>query len=137
MYYNSGFFPYWKEGLHGIIYDAILGYPRNMPLGTAFTSVGNFSWEFEVGDWNTNPGLAGWFLLLPLHSMMIFGYSFVLCFLSYYLNKQLSSKALSTYSLWYAWAFFLMPGWLGVFVLFILSQFVFLVMHIFIKSFVK
>ncbi len=135
MFFSNQFFPFWKEGIHGIIFDALAGNPRNMPLGTAFTAVGNFGWSFEVGDWNTNPGLAGWFVLLPLHGSLLIFYTAGLCFLSFLLHKQMPVSPISRYSLWYCWAFLLMPGWLGVFVLFVLSQVVFLSLVSLIKIF--
>lgn len=125
-YNNSKFFHFWEEGIHGIIFDRLMGEPRNVPLGTYFTEVGNFSWEFNVGDWNTNPGLAGWLLLNPLMSLQFISYTGFLCFVSIFLIKLIGASDISYDMAWFAWAFYLIPGWLSVFVLFVCSLFIFL-----------
>ncbi|PTO51482.1 hypothetical protein CWN94_21305 [Vibrio splendidus] len=131
VYSQGGFYPFWLEGLHGIIIDQVLGNPRNVPLGTAFTSVGDFNWEFDVGDWNTNPGLVGWIVLNPLWTGSYVIYILLLCFLSVFFSKLIGESDMRNDMIWYSWAFYLMPAWIGIFVLFIYTLFLFFM----IKSF--
>jgi len=133
IYYQGGFYPFWYEGLHGIILDQVFGEPRNMPLGTAFTGVGNFNWEFNVGDWNTNPGLVGWVVLNPLWLGGYVLYIVFLCLLSVIFAKVIGQSDLRNDMLWYSWAFYLMPAWLGIFVLFIYTLILFLVIKFIIS----
>jgi hypothetical protein len=119
LYYQGGFFPFWLEGLHGIILDKLLGESRNVPLGTAFTGIGDFNWQFNVGDWNTNPGFSGWIVLNPLWLGGYLLYTALLCLLSVVFTKLIGESDLRDDMLWYSWAFYLMPAWLGVFFLFI------------------
>lgn len=118
LFSQGGFYPFWLEGLHGIILDQVLGAPRNVPLGTAFTAVGDFSWKFDVGDWNTNPGLVGWIVLNPLWTGSYIAYITLLCFLTTFFAKLIGNSDMRDDMVWYSWAFYLMPAWLGVFFLF-------------------
>jgi len=120
------FFPFWSEGLHGLLLDKLSGEPRRYPLGTVFTSIGNFNWKFDIGDWNVNPGIAGWMVLNPLWSGFVFMYCSLLCFISVCLSKLLGWNAALKDLIWFTWAFYLLPGWLGVFVLFIYSLLLFI-----------
>lgn len=125
------YFPFWKEGLHGIIWDRLSGEARNFPLGTYFTEIGRFSWDFTVGDWNTNPGLAGWLVILsPLEFIGFFIYIGTLGFLSVLFTKLTGKSDMSLDMLWFSWAFYLMPAWLSVFVLFVFSLFIFLMFKV-------
>jgi hypothetical protein len=131
---NNKFFAFWEEGLHGIIFDRLMGESRNVPLGTFFTEVGNFNWNFVVGDWNTNPGMAGWLLLNPLWSTFFLLYVGFLCFLSIFLIKLIGQTDMSHDVAWFAWAFYLIPGWLSVFFMFIFSLFIFLLIKVLLSS---
>ena len=129
LYEQNVFFPFWLEGLHGLMLDKIFDEPRRYPLGTIFTSVGNFNWNFEVCTWNVNPGLAGWLLINHLWAAFVFIYTLFLCFISVFLFRLLGGGSSLKDILWFTWAFYLLPGWLGVFVLFIYS----LALFIFLK----
>jgi hypothetical protein len=118
LFSQGGFYPFWLEGLHGIILDQVLGHSINVPLGTAFTGVGDFNWQFDVGDWNTNPGLVGWVVLNPLWTAGYIFYIAFLCFFSVVFTKIIGDCDMRNDMLWYSWAFYLMPAWLGVFFLF-------------------
>ncbi len=128
IYESEGFFPFWSEGIHGLTYDRLFDKPRNVPLGTVFTSVGNFSWSFEYGSWNVNPGLAGWYILNPLWGAGLFLYTTAICFISIVLSKLIGDSELRDDMVWYSWAFYLMPGWLGVLVLFIYALLLFVIL---------
>ncbi|TPH18952.1 oligosaccharide repeat unit polymerase [Litorilituus lipolyticus] len=134
IYFQGGFYPFWLEGLHGIILDQSLGEPRNVPLGTAFTAVGDFNWTFNVGDWNTNPGLAGWLMLNPLWFGGYFLYILFLCTMSVIFTKMIGESDMKVDMLWYAWAFFLMPAWFGVFFLFVYTLLLFFVIKLILSS---
>ena len=126
MYYNNEFFPFWKEGLHGIIWDSLFNNDRNIPLGIAFTKIGNFSWDFNVGDWISNPGLSSWFSIAPFHSIQFILYILVLCFLCFLFSRLIGNSELRDDMILYSWLFFLIPSWLNTFFIFIYSLFLFL-----------
>ena len=91
LYEQNVFFPFWLEGLHGLMLDKIFDEPRRYPLGIIYT--------------------------------------LFLCFISVFLFRLLGGGSSLKDILWFTWAFYLLPGWLGVFVLFIYS----LALFIFLK----
>jgi hypothetical protein len=130
LYDRNYFYPFWKEGLHGIIWDAVMGNSRGIPLGVAFTEVGNFSWVFNSGDWVTNPGIAGWILFSPIHTPLLILYISILCFVSLYFAEKIGAGKLSKSMIWFSWLVYLLPGWFGTYITFVISLFVFLIFKI-------
>jgi hypothetical protein len=129
--YELGLFkPFWLEGIHGIAFDR-LAYGENRPaLGVAFTAIGEFSGDFDVGSWNTNTGWVGWFFVVPALGPIFVIYSCALAYLSLFMAKNIGMNKLLENLVWLSWLLYLMPGWLGAFVAFIYALFVFLVLKI-------
>lgn len=125
-YINGVFSPFWKEGLHGIFIDRFLGNEKSMPLGVAFTNYAIFDWDFEIGSWNTNTGFASWFFIAPYLIPFYLFYTIFVCFISYFLIKKISSKAVALDLLWFIWLIYIMPPWFGTFIQFIYALFLFL-----------
>lgn len=127
-YLNGEFSPFWWEGLHGIVFDRLLGNSNNIPFSVAFTKYGSFNWDFEIGNWNTNTAYASWFFVTPYLIPLYLFYSFLLCFVSYVLIKKISSSISALDLLWMSWLLYLLPPWFGTFVQFIYALFIFLVL---------
>lgn len=129
-YLNGVFSPFWWEGLHGIIIDRLFGNIKEMPLGVAFTKYGTFNWEFEVGNWNTNTAYPSWLVIVPYLAPIYLFYTILLCFISYFLIKKISSSTSALDLLWLTWLLYLLPPWFGTFVQFIYALFIFLILKI-------
>lgn len=128
------FFPFWKEGVHGIILDAILVVERNVPIGTAFTNIGRFSWDFEYGSWNTNIGLSGWALAMPLYSLVLVVYVVFLCAINVFLSRLTNNSRLAgdlTLLIFFA---YLLPAWFQPFVSILVTQLLFIAICIVLGS---
>lgn len=134
---NAKFAPFWKEGLHGIILDRLFAGEKSMPIGVAFTQYGNFNWEFDVGNWNTNIGYVGWFFITPYLIPLYIVYTLFLGFLSFFLLKKIGISKSSEDMLWLAWLVFLLPPWIGAFVGFIYALLVFLFIKLIVSRFPK
>ncbi len=75
-------FPSWWEGLHGIVFDRLLGNSNNIPFSVAFTKYGSFNWDFEIGNWNTNTAYASWFFVtIPYSALFILQFFTLFCFI--------------------------------------------------------
>lgn len=134
---RGDFYPFWMEGFPGLIVDRLIGQDKHYPLGVFFTKVGDFSWSFNVGDWNTNPSLASWFFIEPLWSGFLILYVMFFCFLTFFLSSLINRGVLRNEMIFYSWLIFLLPGWLGVFFSFCYSLFVFLMMKALMNSIPK
>lgn len=127
--FGKGMFkPFWLEGLHGVIFDKMISSDNRMSLGTAFTAIGNFGGDFDVGSWNTNTGWIGWFFVAPGWIPFFLLYTAVLGFLSVYFVKKIGETVAMRDLLWFAWLAYLVSGWLGSFVGFIHALLVFLLL---------
>jgi hypothetical protein len=96
----------------------------------AFTSIGDFGGDFDVGSWNTNTGWVGWLFVAPMWIPVFLFYTGSLCYLSFYFAKKIGMGILLRDLVWFAWLIYLLPGWLGSFVGFVYSLFVFLVLKV-------
>jgi hypothetical protein len=124
------FKPFWLEGIHGIVYDRLM-YGENRPaIGVAFTAIGEFGGDFDVGSWNTNTGWVGWFFVAPLLVPFLIAYTLALCYLGFYFAKKLDMSAMLQDLVWFAWLVYILPGWLAAFVGFVYSLFVFLALKL-------
>lgn len=134
---SDKFSPFWKEGLHGIILDRLFSTEKALPIGVAFTQYGDFNWEFDIGNWNTNIGYVGWFFIAPYLTPLYIAYTLFLGFLSFYLVKKIGISNSSEDMLWLAWLAYLLPPWLGAFVNFVYALFIFLLIKIIATRFPK
>ena len=124
------FAPFWKEGLHGILFDRLFASEKQMLIGVAFTGYENFGFNYKMGDWNVSLGYPSWFFIAPRQILIYLLYTFFLGFISFYLVKKIGISMLSKDMLWYSWSVYLMAPWFLVFTGFIYALFVFLVMKI-------
>ena len=127
-YQSGAFAPFWKEGLHGVIYDRLLG-QEQLTIGVAFTQYMDTTNISNLGDWNVSLGYPGWFFITPTLIPIYILYTFFLGIASYFLMKKISTTQLSLDVLWYAWFAYLLAPWFGVFTGFIYA----LIVFIFIK----
>jgi hypothetical protein len=124
------FAPFWKEGLHGIIFDRLFVGEKQSFIGVLFTKYEDFGYDYNVGDWNVSLGYPSWFFITPLLTPVYLLYTFFLGFISFYLVKKIGMSMLSKDMLWYSWLVYLMAPWFLTFTGFIYALFVFLVMKI-------
>lgn len=124
------FKPFWLEGLHGIVYDRLMFGENRPAIGVAFTSIGEFPGDFDIGSWNTNTGWVGWLFVLPLWFPVFVLYTVALFYLCLYLAKKLGMNELLRDLVWFACLVYVLPGWLGAFVGFVYSLFVFLLLKL-------
>lgn len=113
------FKPFWLEGIHGIFYDRLMGGENRVPLGVAFTTIGDFGGDFDLGSWNTNTGWVGWFIVAPEWAPVLLLYTAALCYVTIFLAKKIGMSPLFRDLVWFSWMVYLMPGWLGAFVGFV------------------
>lgn len=120
------FKPFWLEGIHGIVYDRLINGNNRDPIGVAFTTIGEFGGDFDVGSWNTNTGWVGWLFAAPIWIPFFVLYTLFLCYLCFYFAKKIGMTALLRDLVWFGWLIYLLPGWLGTFVGFLYSLCVYL-----------
>lgn len=114
LYKMNEVVPYWGEilGLKNI-YQTY--YPNALSLGQLLGS----SIENADVSWNSNPGLAGWFILLSNYSLIAAGIAVLVVVTSLFFNIYISSliggEALKKFS--YAFCIlYLFPGWMGMYI---------------------
>ncbi|MCB8747113.1 oligosaccharide repeat unit polymerase [Rhodoferax sp. U2-2l] len=119
--------PFWMEGIHGIAYERIF---QLQPMQNIGVSLANLIDPFQSDvNWNANPGYASWFFLQPLLSPIYLAYTFVQIFVVIWLVKRMGGGVCAFDMLWFACLLYLVPGWLGSFVLFIHSLIIFYLFH--------
>jgi len=118
--------PFWKEGLHGIVYDRLFSSEKVWPIGIKFTEYEYEYGLFEVGDWNVSIGYVGWFFIAPFLVPFYLLYTMLLGVVSFLLIKKIGMTELSKDVLWYAWLVYMLAPWPAAFVGFIYSLLVFL-----------
>jgi len=123
---SGKFTPFWMEGLHGITFDRLFYGEKSISIGIFFTSIGDFGWQFEVGDWNTNIGYVGWFFIAPYLIPIYILYTLFLGFVSFFIVKKIGITESAEDMLWFVWLIYLMPPWPAAFVNFIYALVVFL-----------
>lgn len=129
------FAPFWKEGLHGIVFDNLFLGEKQQLIGVAFTRYQNFGFDYDVGNWNVSLGYPSWFFITPLLTPVYVLYTLMLGFISFYLLKKIGTSSLSRDMLWYAWLVYLLAPWLLTFTGFIYALFVFLILKIVLSRF--
>lgn len=122
--------PFWSDGLPQLAYRKILSVSAPPNVGVALTDYFFPFGDFELGSWNLNSGFAGWFFITPGLIPVYFLYIFFLCYLSVFLTKQLERKESSLDALWLAWLIYLVSGWIGAFIGFIYSIFIFILLRV-------
>jgi hypothetical protein len=120
------FQPFWLEGIHGIVYDAVVSGTRRFSLGVVFTTIGGFAGDFDLGSWNTNTGWVGWLIVAPEWAPVLLLYTAALCYATIFLAKKIGMTPLFRDLIWFSWMVYLIPGWLGAFVGFVYTLAVFL-----------
>ena len=129
----GAFAPFWKEGLHGVVYDRALGIDQLL-IGTAFTQYMETPYyTIELGAGNVSLGYPGWFFIAPLLTPFYLAYTFMLAYLSHYVFSKLGESQFAKDVLWYSWFGYLLAPWFSVFINFIYASFVFLVLKIFVS----
>jgi hypothetical protein len=117
--------PFWREGPLGLVCDRILGI-RTGTLGNALADVLD---PWHEDNWVSNPSYAGWFFISPLLTPLYLAYTLFLGWISVFLVKKLNGDTASLDMLWFAWCYFLLPGWIASFVLFTFSLGTFCLLH--------
>ena len=112
------------------MYDRLFFGERQNFIGVAFTEYENFSFIYDVGDWNVSLGYPSWFFIAPFLTPVYIAYTIFLAFISFYLVKKIGMSLLSKDMLWYIWLLYLMAPWFMNFTAFIYALCVFLVMKI-------
>lgn len=132
---GDDFAPFWKEGLHGIAFNSLLGWEKQKYIGVAFTMYENFNFNYNVGDWNVSLGYPSWFFIAPMLIPIYIIYTIFLGSISFYFLKKLNITSSSVDMLWYIWLVYLMAPWFSQFVVFIYALFLFLLVKLTITVF--
>ena len=125
------------EGLHGIIIERLTSGDRSNSISVDFTKYLDTGNIFNIGDWNINIGYPSWFFIAPYLSCFYILYTILLGFISFFLTKKIGYSSSSKDLLWLAWLLYLLPPWFNVFVLFIYSQIIFLLLKIILNTLLK
>lgn len=110
--YNSGVItPFWMEGIAQTIFSFIFSLDKQFSLGNVMARD-----IFGSKDtWSSNPGLAGWFIILQEKFIFLVLYSSFLLALGFYIAAKYFNKKmvliLGVFSL-----FYLFHGWIGMYV---------------------
>lgn len=110
--YNSGrILPFWQEGMLQTIIIKIFGIEQIDTLGQAMV---HFLF-YSQGSWNSNPGMAGWLIVLQEYFIFYILYViFLLTFSFYFAKKYYNNKMLLLLSFFSI--FYLFHGWIGAYV---------------------
>ncbi|AXC85533.1 hypothetical protein DOE57_09505 [Salmonella enterica subsp. salamae serovar 56:b:[1,5]] len=113
LYQDNTLVPYWGEfiGLKNLYQ---LYYPQAIPLGQWLGS----SIENSLVSWNSNPGLAGWFIILTNYSLF-YGGLFILItvtaiFFNVYFSIIIGRGCITGFS-YILCILYLFPGWMGMY----------------------
>lgn len=119
-------YPFWLEGLPGVAIDRIAGYQPRQDIGQY---IGYMIAPFNTdANWTSNPTFIGWTFIAPSWTLLLFTYTGVICYLSAYFTKKISSSNQAKDMLWYTWLVLLIPGWFGAFLLHLYGTIVFLLL---------
>ena len=134
---EGDFSPFWKEGLHGYIYDRLFSETKQQLIGVAFTKYEDFGFVYEIGDWNVSLGYPSWFFICPEQIPLYIIYTLSLSYTSLYLLKKIGQTPLAIDMLWYTWLIYLLAPWFLTFTAFIYALFVFIFLTIFLSEIPK
>jgi len=127
-FYSGSLIPFWLEGIHGSAIYRLLNISTNTNLGVALAKYMDPA-AVDV-NWNTNPTILGWIFVVPEYSLFYIIYIILLCTFSLFFMKRISNTEEAKDMIWYAWLVFLIPGWIGAFVLFVYSLAVFYILFL-------
>ena len=110
--YKSGkILQYWGEGVIQTIFIKILNLGEMKSLGQTMV----YSLFYSQGTWNSNPGLAGWLIVLQEYFILYILYISFILYLGFYIAKKFYDNKmfliLSVFSV-----FYLFHGWIGTYV---------------------
>jgi hypothetical protein len=125
--------PFWMEGIHGLAYERILGLTSAPNLGVGLANLID-PVQVDV-SWNTNPGYASWFFLMPLYFPLYIVYTLGQIYFAVFLVRRMSPAVSALDMLWFACLLYMIPGWLASFVLFVHSLVLFYLFHVFVRFF--
>lgn len=128
MFSNGRILPFWKEGLHGLIFDRIFGFEKINPIGVVFTEIDFPSGVFDVGDWNVSVGFVSWFFIAPHYIPLYMIYTLFLMMLGFYLLKKLGATDLSVDVFWLVCLMYLLAPWPAAFVGYLYALALFILM---------
>lgn len=110
--YRAGkILPYWGEGVIQTVFIKILNFGEVKTLGQAMVS----RLFYSQGTWNSNPGLAGWLVVVQEYFIFYIFYISMILFFGFYIAKRFYDNkmllVLSVFSI-----FYLFHGWIGAYV---------------------
>ena len=77
-----------------------------------------------VSGYATHTGILGWLIVAPQFTLFYIFYLLILMFISIRLVKYCDSRGVRELN-WLAWLLFIVHGWFGVFISYLISGFVF------------
>jgi hypothetical protein len=101
---------------------------------TLFTSTVASFFSREIVSFNTHVGWFGWVLFNPYTFPLYFLYSLILVFISYKLTNMLKAYDLH-FITWFLLLMLLLQGWVGTFIIFIISLFQVLLFRLLFRYF--
>jgi hypothetical protein len=120
--------PFWREGLHALIFEKLFFKEGGLPIGIAFTNYNFPDGLFEVGSWNISIGYVSWFFVAPYFIPLYLAYTVFLGFISIFILKKMGASVLSKDILWFYWLVYIMAPWHAAFVGYIYALLVFLIL---------
>jgi hypothetical protein len=103
------------------VFDRLSGI-RTPDLGVALAQI--IDPQSDV-SWNSNPCYTGWFFILPWAIPLYLAYTCALGWASMFLVKKLKADTTALDMVWFSWCFYLVPGWIAAFTIFLTSIVVF------------
>lgn len=111
------------DGFFGFFLLRILGIPESYDLGSSIISI-LLGFDPLTSSYATHVGIFGWLIVTPEYFLVYILYLATLMYLSIKLVKYCQSKGVRELN-WLAWLLFLMHGWFGVFISYLLSGFIY------------
>lgn len=120
---------FWNEGIYGLIWNRIAGYPNANNLGEVFAFF--IDPQSVLGSWNSNPSFLSWIFIYPFEFGTYLFFVLILCFFTIILIKKITSEKLAYDMLWYMWLILILPGWFASFILLLNTLLIFYLITLF------
>lgn len=113
-------FPYWAEGIHGVIWNRLFGNVRTEVMPLELGKLISSNSELLLG-WTPNPSLIGWLFISGVEFPVFLLFIFFNIYVAVKLTQKLSPTPNGKNMVWFVALTLLMPGWLMSFNKFIFA----------------
>jgi hypothetical protein len=131
---DQGFvFPFWLEGLHGVILDRLTSPYASDTLPQELGRLISNN-QPELVGWTPNPSLLGLLFVSKFNILFFIIYIYLNILLSIKISNKISSSIFFQNMLWFSTLVFLIPGWLMVYNKFLFCLFFMLLIKYFYEK---